>query len=170
MLEKALRKIAFSLGVKALTVRVRAAAEGKYGEGWKSAYWWAVGVKRYTAVVLGAMAAVLAVAGDRELGVYVGAAGGLLYALGFLDASWREASPAEVLRGSAVYRFLADHSATITSLLATAAAFVEAGHCGGHDCDLIMRVLVGAGAALAYLGCADSAWRARPPLALPVPR
>jgi hypothetical protein len=167
MLERQLRKFAFALGVKAATAFVRAAAEGKHGPRWKAAYWAVAGIKRQTAIVLGATAAVCAALGHLEVGAYVGGAGAFLYSLGLLDAGWREVRPSDALTENAVYRFLSGHAATITMLLATAAAFVDAGHCLGRDCELLMQVLVGAGAALAYLGCADAAWRASPPLVLP---
>lgn len=168
ILEKPIRKVAFALGAKLLVSSVRGAAEGKYGPRWKATYWTLAGLKRPTAIVLGLIAAVCAALGMLDIAAYVGIAGGLLYSLGFLDANWRDVRLSlDMPPDNRVYRFLAGNAATITTILATAAAFVDAGHCGRYDCQILMQVLVGTGAGLAYLGCADAAWRARPPFVLP---
>jgi hypothetical protein len=167
ILEKPIRKVAFALGSKFLVTLVKDAAEGKHGPKWKSFYWALAGLKRPVAIILGLIAAVCAALGMLDVAAYVGIAGALLYSVGLLDAGWRNVKPLDSPPDNAVYRFLAGNAGTITTLLATAAAFVDAGHCGHYDCQLLMQVLVGTGAGLAYLGCADAAWRARPPFVLP---
>jgi len=170
MFEKGLRKIAFSLGFKWAADRIRAAAEGRLGPKWKAVYWNLAGAKRWIAAFLGLVAVVSAALGHIEVGAYVGGAAAFLLGVGLLDAGWRDIHPGELFRENPVYKFLAAKSATITVLLATAAAFVDQGYCYGYDCKLLMQILVGLGAALAYLGCADAAWRARPPLVIPARR
>jgi hypothetical protein len=165
-LEKPIRKVAFALGAKFLVAWVKGAAEGKYGPTPKAIYWGLAGLKRPVAVLLGLVAAVCAGLGELQVAAYVFAAGAFLYSVGLLDATWRELRPSDVFGSNPFFRFLAANAATITTGLATAAAFVEAGHCVG-DCDLLMRIIVGTGAGLAYLGMADAAWRAAPPLVLP---
>ena len=166
-LEKPIRKVAYALGVKFLVAMIKDAAEGKYGPKWKGLYWALAGLKRHIAVLLGLIAVVCASLGVLDVAAYVGLAGAFLYSVGLLDAGWRDVRALDVLPDNRVYRFLASNAATITTGLATAAAFVDAGHCGHYDCQLLMQILVGTGAGLAYLGCADAAWRARPPFVLP---
>lgn len=169
ILEKPLRKLAFSLGTRYVTDLVKGAAEGKRGPTARAIYWALAGRKRAVAVLVVGVAVVCGAIGYLQAAAYVFAAGAFLYAVGLLDAGWRDVRPADVFGTSPVYRFAAANAATITALLATAAAVVDAGHCGRFDCDVLERILVGTGAGLAYLGCADSAWRTAPPL-VQVPR
>lgn len=168
MLEKLLRSLGGKLGVKLAARFLREVAEGKRGPGLQRAYLFAIGKKRVTAALLGLAAVVTAGAGYPQESLYIFTAGGVLYSLGLLDKGWREQPPIlEEWRGIPAYRFLADNAATITTGLATLWAFVQVGQCGQLDCEVASRILLGAGAGLAYLGMADAAWKSKPPAIAP---
>lgn len=167
MLEKLLRKAGMSLGPRLLVIAIRGVAEGKYGPALKAVYWWLAGRKRLAAMTLGAGSAVLFTLGYIQEAAYVATGGGILLAVGLLDAGWRDVKPSNELTDNRLYRFLANNAATITSGLATAYAFVEAGQCGSYDCATLQRGILVLGAVAAYFGVADAAWRAAPPFVLP---
>jgi hypothetical protein len=151
-----------------LTSKVRAAAEGKLGDTptkrdrWKRAYWWAVGKKTGTGILLLVATVVLAAFPDtRAAAAYVGGPlATLLVAWGLLDKAWRNYRPAWL--SSPLARFAAAHPAEVGAAF-TAAFTWQQTQCVGAWCPWIGLALVGLAAVAVLFGFLDAAWKAPAP-------
>lgn len=155
--------VATKIGIAWALGQVRAAAEGRLGPEWKARYWWLAGKKRWTGLAFAAAAVAVAALGYTEASAVLGSVSGVALAAGFLDQAWRTEIPEE-LRSSALYRFLASHSALLTTAFSSLFVLVQAGECGGLDCNVASAILVGLAAIAGLLGLVDSAWKSAPPV------
>jgi hypothetical protein len=160
-----LRKLMLKLGMRWATGQIRAIAEGKKGERLQRFYWTLAGGKRVTGLLLGVAAGVAQALGYASVAVGLGTVGGVLLALGFVDANWRETAESDWLKDSAVWKFLAHNSPTVTAGLLAAAAWLQS----PTSCTLGEWCVRGAlatailGAAFVQIGVVDAAWNAPAP-------
>lgn len=119
-----LRKLAMKLGLKILGREVRAAAEGKKGAKPRAVYRAFLGHKTLMGVVLGALAAGLAVLGDGGAATGVGLVGTFLVSVGLADKGWRSQTP-YTLRESRFWVFARDHAADITAAIAIGVTYFQ---------------------------------------------
>lgn len=169
-----LRKLGLKAFVFLVGRHIRDAREGKHGPKWQAALVKAEGLKTETGLAAGAIAAVLAHLGQPEAAAVFGSICGLLVGWGVLDARWRQAPPAWVFT-SRGYRFLADHSVDVATLLALFGGWIDtcepsfAGHLARVHltCDQAAVVLWAVSGLLTWLGLRDAALKAPPPRIAP---
>jgi hypothetical protein len=159
-----IRKLVMSMGMKWLTAQVRAVAEGKHGPRWQALYWKTAGLKRATGLLLDVAAGAAALLDQPVAATALGSAGTFLIALGFVDANWRDMSDSDWLKDSAVWKFLAHNSPTITAGLTAATVWLQGTSCTlGEHCALAASATMLLGAMLVQIGVCDAAWNAIAP-------
>lgn len=167
MFKAAAVKLGTKLGIRWALGIVRDMAEGRYGAtaeeraAWKARYDWLAGKKRWTGFGLAVACGALVALGHDSWAVWIGLASGLMFQAGILDAAWRTEVP-PALRDTALFRFLAQNSAGLTTLFGTAWLALQTS-CAGDACLWYKVALAVVAAALAQAGLIDAAWRARPP-------
>lgn len=164
-------KLAQRMGIKWVLGILDAAANGRMGPAWRSAYWGLAGVKTWVSAVVGIAAlALMALGATRELGWLVLAAG-VGVTGGLLDKAWRQPHVPGALATSGIYRLLTQYSAEITTALVMALAWTQSGSC--HElalaglrlgCSAQATVLLVLACSAAYLGLLDASFAARAPL------
>lgn len=159
-----LRSLLKKVGMSWLTGKIRDAAEGKLGPFWKKAYWGLAGNKRVLGLGLALVAGVAEGLGYREVAVVLIGLGGALVSLGVIDSNWRSEATSDALKDSALWKFLAHNSPTVTAALVAALAWLNGATCSlGAWCD---RLEIGLGVLIAVfvqLGLVDAAWNAPAP-------
>lgn len=114
-LNKLTGKIAQVIGVKFLTSKLKDAADGKLGEGWKKAYWYTVGKKRVVGIGVLISSLVLMALGYLAAAGYMALLAGVFISAGMIDANWREEAIDDIHR-SKVYVFMADNATEIVAV------------------------------------------------------
>jgi len=159
-----IRSLVRKVGVRWFTSQVRAAAEGKLGEGWSNFYWGLVGHKTELSFFFGLAAAVAAAAGYPYIGEGIAFVAMLGVTLGFADAKWRTTAEDDWLHDNAVFKFLAHNSPTITTALVAGLAWFHSADCTfGQWCAHGGLVITLIGYAFVHVGIVDAAWNAPPP-------
>jgi hypothetical protein len=158
---------------KLLIGRIRDAAAGKYGPGWQKVYDAAKGVKSKTGLGLGLAGFVLSAMGMSTEANYVFGAGGFLLAVGLADKATNAPGRPEILSNSALYRFLADNSGTIATVLGSAYTYVKSEGCTSYmvhgyavTCDVQANALAALAFALVYVGILDHGLTSQTPAAV----
>ena len=162
MIRKLVGGVAKNIGIKFLLSKIRDAAEGKLGPRAKAIYWWLVGVKTWSGLILAGVSVGLEALGYHEWALGLGVAAGVAIQAGVLDKAWRAEIPAWLMQ-STLYRFLADNSAGLTSLLAMAFLASQQEAAADPRYGVLAKVVIVAAALGAQLGLVDVAWRTQPP-------
>ena len=160
-----IRGLVRSVGLRWLTGQVRAAAEGKLGPRWQRIYWSLAGGKRLIGFSLAVAAGTAGALGYDNIMIGLGSAGTFLFGLGFVDKNWRDEAESDWLKDSAVWKFLAHNSPTVTAGLLAATAWLQSPtSCTlGEWCVRGAIATVVLGAAFVQIGVVDAAWQAPAP-------
>jgi hypothetical protein len=166
-----IRKLVRAVGMRLLTSKVRAAAEGRMGPGWQKAYWWFAGKKRVLAFVLAVGSGVSYAMGYEAVALGVVTAAGALLSLGFIDADWRTEAQESWVKDSFVWRALAHNAPLIVAAAGVGFAWLQGGECTlGEWCQRLNWILGAVMATFAHIGGQDAAWNAEPPKTGEVPQ
>jgi hypothetical protein len=167
-LTKLAKATAGALLRRVLTSKVRAAAEGKLGKtpderaAYRARYWWLVGKKTGTGVVLLALTAALGAYPETNAWApYIaGPLAVLLIEWGLLDKAWRSYRPAFL--DSTWARVLAAHTAEAGTVFTAAFTWQMTG-CDGAWCSYVGGLLLALAALAVQYGFLDAAWKAPAP-------
>lgn len=159
-----IRRMVRAVGMRFVTSKVRDAAEGRLGPRWQAAYWWLAGRKRAfsTGLAIGAGAAYGL--GYPTVAAVFGTIATLGMSLGFVDANWRSEEESSWLKDSAIWKFLAKHSPTITAAAFAGVGWLEGAGCTLGDWCLYLKVVLSVVMAVfVQIGVVDAAWNAPAP-------
>jgi hypothetical protein len=151
--------------MRVLTAKVRDAAEGRLGPKWQAVYWWLAGRKRGFSTWLAIGAGAAYGLEYPTVAAVIGALAAVGMSLGFVDANWRSEQESSWLKDSAIWRFLAQNSPTITAGALAGVAWLEGAGCTLGDWCLYLKVLLSVVMAVfVQIGAVDAAWNAPAPM------
>ncbi len=165
MLSGLLWKLGKPLGLHAAAKFVRDVAEAKPGTDPRLTrlYWALAGKKLWIGLVLKLTSAVLFGLGEVNAAIAVVSLGAFCLTAGVVDRAWRTEIPESVVN-SAVYRFLANFKAEITTALAGATVYFYSADCTGPDCAMWAKIMVGLTVLAFEFGLVDAAAKSPVPL------